>query len=80
MGIKGMQVLDDSSDEEWDDDLKVYLNPERAKVGIAAARVESAREKDSRMLPSSAMRMMKKKVKFEKGMAASKISRFGEYI
>jgi hypothetical protein len=80
MGIKEIQVFDDSSDEKWDDDFEVYLNPERAEVGIVVARVKSAREKDSGMLPSSAMRMMKKKVEFEKKIVASKISRFGEYI
>jgi hypothetical protein len=80
MGIKGMQVPDDSSDKEWDDDFKVYLNPERAEAGIITARVKSVREKDSRMLPSSAMRMIKKKVKFKKRMAAPKIFRFSKYI
>jgi hypothetical protein len=75
-----MQVSNNSSDKEWDDDLKIYLNPERAEAGITVARVESARKKDSEMLPSSAIRMMKKKMKFEKGMTAPKTPRFNKYI
>jgi hypothetical protein len=80
MGIKKMQVSDNSSNKKWDNDFKIYLNPKKAKTGIITARVKSARKKDSRMLPSSAMRMMKKKMKFKKGMAAPKTPRFSEYI
>jgi hypothetical protein len=75
-----MQVSDNSSNKEWDDNFKIYLNPERAEAGIIIARVESAREKDFKMLLSSAIRMMKKKIKFKKRMAASKIPRFNKYI
>jgi hypothetical protein len=58
----------------------MYLNPEKAKTGIIIICVKSAREKDSRMLSSSAIKMIKKKIKFKKEMAALKISRFNEYI
>jgi hypothetical protein len=58
----------------------VYLNSERAETGIIIARVESARKKDFEILPSSAIRMIKKKIKFKKEMAAPKISRFNKYI
>jgi hypothetical protein len=44
------------------------------------ARVESVREKDFKILPSSAIRIKKKKVKFKKGIIVSKISRFNKYI
>jgi hypothetical protein len=57
-----------------------YLNFERAKAGIIAARVKSVREKDSGILPSSAIRIIKKKVKFKKEMTIPKISRFNKYI
>jgi hypothetical protein len=42
--------------------------------------VESAKEKDLEMLPSSAIKMIKKKIKFKKEMAVPKISRFNKYI
>jgi hypothetical protein len=80
MGIKEMQVPNNSNNKKWDNNLKVYLNSEKAKTGIITARVKSAREKDLKMLPSSAIRMIKKKVKFKKKMTAPKISRFNKYI
>jgi hypothetical protein len=80
MRIKGMQVSNNSSDKKWDNNFKIYFNPEKAKAGIIATRVKSAKEKDLKMLPLSAIRMIKKKVKFEKGMAAPKIPRFNKYI
>jgi hypothetical protein len=61
MGIKEIQVSNNSNDKEWDNDFKIYLNPERAKTDIIIARVKSARKKDLKMLPSSAIRMIKKK-------------------
>jgi hypothetical protein len=75
-----MQVSDNSSNEEWDNNLKIYLNFERVKAGITAVRVESARKKNLKILPSSAIRIIKKKIKFKKGMTASKIPRFNKYI
>jgi hypothetical protein len=75
-----MQISDNSSDKKWDNDLKIYLNLEKVKTGIIVARVESAKKKDSKMLPSSAIRMIKKKIKFKKRITVSKISRFSEYI
>jgi hypothetical protein len=80
MGIKEIQVFNNLSDKKWDNDFKVYLNPERIKAGITITRVKSAREKDFKMLPSSAIRIMKKKKKFKKRIATSKISRFNKYI
>jgi hypothetical protein len=78
--IKRMQVPNDSSDKKWNNNLKIYLNPERAEAGITAARVKSARKKDSEILLLSAMRIMKKKIKFEKRMTVPKTSRFNKYI
>jgi hypothetical protein len=78
--IKGMQVPNNSSDKKWDNNFKIYFNPERIKVSIITARVKSARKKDLKMLPSSAIKMIKKKVKFEKEIAIPKISRFNKYI
>jgi hypothetical protein len=78
--MKGMQVPDNLSDKKWNNDFKIYLNPEKAKTDITATRVESAKKKNSEMLPSSAMRIIIKKVKFKKEMAAPKISRFDKYI
>jgi hypothetical protein len=75
-----MQVPNNSSNKKWDNNLKIYLNSERTEIGITITRVESARKKDSEILPLSAIKMIKKKVKFKKGMAAPKISRFGKYI
>jgi hypothetical protein len=80
MRIKEMQVFNNSSNKKWDNDFKIYLNFERVKAGITVARVKSARKKDFKILPSSAIRMMKKKIKFKKGMIAPKISRFNKYI
>jgi hypothetical protein len=80
MGIKKMQVSDNSSNEKWDNDFKIYLNPDRAKAGITIARVESAKKKDFKILLSSAIRMIKKKMEFKKEMAAPKTSRFNKYI
>jgi hypothetical protein len=80
MGIKRMQVPNDSSDKKWDNNLKMYFNSEKAKVGIAITRVKSARKKDSGILPSSAIKIIKKKIKFKKRMAAPKTSRFSKYI
>jgi hypothetical protein len=75
-----MQVPNNSSDKKWNNDLKMYLNPERAEANIAITRVKSVRKKDSKILPSSAIRIIKKKVKFKKGMATPKIPRFNKYI
>jgi hypothetical protein len=75
-----MQVPDNSSDKKWDNNFKIYLNLEKAEAGIIIARVKSAKKKDLKMLPSSAIKMIKKKIKFEKKMAAPKISRFSKYI
>jgi hypothetical protein len=75
-----MQVPNNSSDKEWDNNFEVYLNFDKAKAGIITARVKSAREKDSEMLPSSAIKIIIKKVKFKKGMVTSKIPRFNKYI
>jgi hypothetical protein len=58
----------------------MYLNPERVKTDIIIARVKSAKKKNSEMLSSSAIRMIKKKIKFEKRIIAPKISRFNKYI
>jgi hypothetical protein len=80
MGIKRMQIPNNSNNKKWNNNIKIYLNPERVKAGIIITRVESAREKDSKILSSSAIKMIKKKVKFKKGMAAPKISRFNKYI
>jgi hypothetical protein len=66
MEIKEMQVFNNSSDKKWDNNFKVYFNPERAKTGIVITRVKSVKKKDSEMLSSSAIRMIKKKVKFKK--------------
>jgi hypothetical protein len=75
-----MQISNNSSNKKWDNDLKIYLNPERAETDIIAARVKSVRKKDFRILPSSAIRIIKKKVKFKKEIATPKISRFSKYI
>jgi hypothetical protein len=80
MGIKGIQVPNNSSNKKWDNDFKIYLNSDKAKAGIIITRVKSVREKDFEILLSSAIRMIKKKVKFKKEMAAPKISRFNKYI
>jgi hypothetical protein len=66
MGIKEMQVPDNSSDKEWNNNIEIYLNPEKAKAGIIATRVKSVRKKDSGILPSSAMRIIKKKKNLRK--------------
>jgi hypothetical protein len=34
MGIKEMQVPDNSSDKKWDNDFKVYLNPEKIRQAL----------------------------------------------
>jgi hypothetical protein len=44
----------------------MYFNLERVKAGITVTRVKSAKKKDSGILPSSAIRIIKKKVKFKK--------------
>jgi hypothetical protein len=75
-----MQVSDNSSNKKWDNDFKIYLNPERAETGIIIARVKSVKEKDSEILSLSAIKMIKKKVKFKKGIATLKISRFNKYV
>jgi hypothetical protein len=80
MGIKKIQILNNSSNKKWDNNFKIYLNPEKAEAGIITARVKSVREKDFKILPSSAIRMMKKKIKFKKEMTAPKTSRFNKYI
>jgi hypothetical protein len=80
MGIKGMQISDNSSNKKWNNNFEVYLNPERIKAGITVTRVKSVRKKDLRILPSNAIRIIKNKIKFKKGMAIPKTSRFGKYI
>jgi hypothetical protein len=75
-----MQVSNNSNDKKWDNNFEIYLNPERVKIDIIIARVKSVRKKDLKILPSSAIRIMKKKVKFKKEMAAPKTSRFNKYI
>jgi hypothetical protein len=80
IGIKGMQIPNNSSDKKWNNNFKIYLNSEKAKTGIITARVKSIKKKDSGILPSSAIRIIKKKMKFKKGIAISKTSRFNKYI
>jgi hypothetical protein len=75
-----MQVSNNSSDKKWDNNFKIYLNPEKAETGITITRVKSIREKDLKILPSNAIRIIKNKIKFKKGMTAPKISRFNKYI
>jgi hypothetical protein len=75
-----MQVSDNSSNKKWDDNFEIYLNLEKAEADITVTRVKSVRKKDLKILLSSAIRIMKKKIKFEKKMAVSKISRFNKYI
>jgi hypothetical protein len=75
-----MQVSNNSSDKKWNNNFKIYFNPERIKASIITARVKSAKKKDLEILPSSAIRIIKKKIKFEKKMAIPKISRFNKYI
>jgi hypothetical protein len=58
----------------------MYLNLEKAKAGIAIARVKSAKKKDSEILSSNAIRIIKKKVKFKKKITTPKIFRFNKYI
>jgi hypothetical protein len=57
-----MQVSNNSSDKKWNNNFKIYFNPERIKASIITARVKSAKKKDSEILPSSAIRMIKKKI------------------
>jgi hypothetical protein len=80
MGIKEIQVPNNSSNKKWNNNFKIYLNLERAKAGITATRVKSVRKKDLKILPLSAIRMIKNKIKIKKKMTASKTSRFNKYI
>jgi hypothetical protein len=80
MGIKGIQIPNNSSNKEWDNNFEIYFNPERVKTGITITRVKSARKKDLEILLSSAIRIIKKKIKFKKKMAIPKISYFNKYI
>jgi hypothetical protein len=66
MGIKGIQIPNNSNDEERDNNLKIYLNLKKTKTDITAARVKSVKEKDSKMLPSSAIKIIKNKIFFKK--------------
>jgi hypothetical protein len=75
-----MQISDNSSNKKWDNDFKIYLNFKRAEAGIVITRIKSVRKKDFEMLPLSAIRMIKNKIKFKKRMVISKISRFNKYI
>jgi hypothetical protein len=61
-----MQVFNNSNDKKWNNNFKVYLNPEKAEIDIAIARVKSVRKKDLEILPSSAIKIIKKKIKFKK--------------
>jgi hypothetical protein len=61
MRIKRMQVFNNSSNKKWDNDFKIYLNLKKVKAGIIITRVKSAKKKDFKMLPSSAIKMMEKK-------------------
>jgi hypothetical protein len=80
MGIKKIQIFNNSSNKKWDNDFKIYFNLEKAEADIVIARVKSARKKDLGMLPSSAIRIIKKKIEFKKRITALKIFRFSEYI
>ena len=66
MERKGMQLLDESSDEEWDEGLEVYPNFEIDEADIVAARVESVKEMEFSILSPKTVGLMKKKVEFEK--------------
>jgi hypothetical protein len=80
MRIKGIQIPNNSSDKEWDNDFEIYFNLERVKTGIIIIRVKLARKKDLKILSSNAIKIIKKKVKFKKEIIISKISRFNKYI
>ena len=80
MGIKEIQIPNNSSNKKQNNNFKIYLNPERAKAGIAITRVKLTKKKDFKILPLSAIRIIKKKIKFKKRITTSKIPRFSEYI
>jgi hypothetical protein len=56
-----MQVPNNSSNKEWNNNFKMYLNPDRIEAGIAITRVKSVRKKDFKILPSSAIKIIKRK-------------------
>jgi hypothetical protein len=72
IGIKEIQVPNNSSNKKWNNDIKVYLNLEKSETGITVTRVKSARKKNFKILSSSAIRIMKKNLKFKKRMIAPK--------
>jgi hypothetical protein len=59
MGIKGIQVFNNSSNEEWDKDFKIYFNSGRVEVDIITAHIKSTKKSDSGILPLSTMRIIK---------------------
>jgi hypothetical protein len=58
----------------------VYLNSGKSKVGITVTRIKSIKEKNVDMLPSSTIKIIKKKIEFKKEMTAPKIPRLSKYI
>ena len=75
--VGGARIFSDSSDEEWDDEMETFHHD---KISIAAARIESNKERRSNPLGTERISIVKKKVEFEKDLAVPKAARFGDFL
>jgi hypothetical protein len=60
--------------------LKYILILKKLRQALLLPAENQLKKKDSGILPSSAIRIIKKKIKFKKRMTAPKIPRFNKYI
>ena len=75
--MRGAKVFSNSSDKEWNDKMEIFYHD---KISIAAARIESNKERRFNLFDPERMSIVKKKVEFEKDLAVPKIARFGDFL
>jgi hypothetical protein len=75
--MKGARVFNNSNDKKWNNKMEIFHHN---KVNIAAARIESNKERKFNPFGPERMSIYKKKVKFEKDLTVSKTARFGDFL
>jgi hypothetical protein len=74
--VRNARIFNNFNDEKWDDEMEIFYHN---KVSIAAAKIESNKERRSNFGPER-ISIIKKKVKFEKDLAVPKAARFGDFL
>ena len=74
--VRGARVFSDFSDKEWNNEMEIFYHN---KVSIAAAKIESNKERRFNPLGPERISIVKKKVEFKKDLAVLKAASFGDF-